>query len=121
MAATEFIEYKGVKILNLNVVGSKNIEYNIAAYRKAQELATKEPLKSVRFLAEVTDAHFTPEAVVILKEFSKAITPYVIASANVGVTGVRKIIVMSLNKLTGRELKLIGTREEALEWLISQK
>mgnify|MGYP001769268534 CR=1 FL=1 len=57
----------------------------------------------------------------VLKDFSKAITPYVIASANVGVTGLKKIIVMSLNKLTGRDLKLFDTREEALEWLISQK
>lgn len=121
MAQTDFMLYKGVRILYLNIVGSKDIEQNMAAYRRAQELATKEPPKSVRFLANVTDAHFTSEGVSVLKEFSKTITPYVIASANVGVTGLKKIIVQSLIKLSGRDLKLFDKEEAALEWLVNQK
>jgi len=101
--------------------GRKDIDRNIAAYRKAQELATQEPLKSVRLLADVTDAHFTSEGVNVLKEFSKAITPHVIASANVGVTGLKKVIVLSLIKLSGRDLRLFDNKEDALEWLISQQ
>ena len=42
------------------------------------------------------------------------------ASAAVGVSGLKKIIVLSLMKLAGRDIKLFDTREEALDWLAGQ-
>ena len=42
------------------------------------------------------------------------------AIAVVGVTGVKWIIVQSLIKLTGRNIKLFDTRENAKEWLAGQ-
>jgi hypothetical protein len=36
----------------------------------------------------------------------------------VGVTGVKWIIVQSLIKLTGRDIKLFDNREQVLEWLV---
>ena len=120
MPIVEFILHKGAQILDLDVRGSKNVDQNIAAFRLAQEMAIKEPLKSLRLLTDVTHTHYTTEAVNILKEFSKATTPYMKASAVVGVTGVKWIIVQSLIKLTGRDIKLFDTRENAREWLAGQ-
>jgi hypothetical protein len=120
MPRIEFILHKGVRILDLDIRGSKDIDQNIAAFRLAQELAIKEPLKSLRLLTDVTEAHFTTEAVSILKEFSKSTTPYMKASAVAGVIGVKWIIIQSLLKLTGRDIKLFDTRENAKEWLAEQ-
>jgi hypothetical protein len=53
-----------------------------------------------------------------LKELFKSITPYIKASAVMGVTGVKWIIVQSLIKLTGRDIKLFDNRKQALEWLV---
>jgi len=120
MPKVEFILYKGVRILDLNVRDSKDVDQNIAAFRLAQEMAMKEPIKLLRLLTDVTEAHYTTEAVSVLKEFSKSTTPYMKASAVVGVTGVKWIILQSLIKLTGREIKLFDTRENARVWLAGQ-
>ena len=120
MPKVEFILHKGVRILTLDVRGSKEVEQNIEACRLAQALVMKEPLKSVRLLTDVTDAHYTSEGVSALKEFSKAITPYMKASAVVGFVGLKSIIFQSLIKLTGREIKLFNTREDAKDWLSGQ-
>ena len=120
MTRTEFIVYKGFRILDLDLRGSKDINQNIAAFQLAQKLAMKEPLKSLRLLTDVTDAHYTAEGVSVMKDFSKATTPYMKASAAVGVTGIKKIIVQSLMKLAGRDIRLFDTREQALEWLVDQ-
>jgi hypothetical protein len=120
MPRVEFILHNGVRILDLDIRGSKDIDQNIAAFRLAQELAIKEPLKSLRLLTDVTDAHYTSEGVSIMKEFSKAITPYTKASAAAGITGVKWIVIQSLLRLTGRNIKLFDTRENAKEWLAEQ-
>jgi hypothetical protein len=120
MSRAEFIVYKGVRILELDLKGSKDINQSIATFQLAQKLAVKEPLKSLHLLTDVTDAHYTTEGVAVMKEFSKATTPYMKASAAVGVSGMKKIIVLSLMKLAGRDIKLFDTREEALEWLAGQ-
>jgi hypothetical protein len=116
----EFILHNGVQILVLDVKGSKDMAQNIAAFRLAQKLATNEPLKSVRLLTDVTGAHYDSEGVAVMKEFSKATTPYNKASAVVGVEGMKWIIVQSLIKLTGRDIKLFDTRDKALDWLAGQ-
>jgi hypothetical protein len=105
MPKVEFILHKGVRILVMNLKDSKDIDQNIATIQSAQKLVTNEPLKSVRLLTDVTNGHYTSEGVNVLKEFSKASTPYMKASAVVGVTGLKWIIVQSLIKLTGRDIK----------------
>ena len=79
---------------------------NIAAFRPAQKLAIMKSLKSVKLLTDVTDPHYDNEGVSVMKELSKSVTPHIKASAVVRVTGVKWIIVQSLIKLTGRDIKL---------------
>lgn len=120
MVRAEFIAYKGVRILDLDVRGEQEVEKSIEAFRTAQKLATNESPKSVKLITDVTGAHYDTEGVGVMKAFSKAITPYVKASAAVGVTGIKQIILQSLIRLSGRNIKLFNTREEALEWLVDQ-
>ena len=120
MPKVEFILHKGVRILDMSLKDSKDVDQNIATIQLAQKLVMKESPKSVRLLTDVTNGHYTTEGVSVLKEFSKASTPYMKASAVVWVTGVKWIIVQSLIKLTGREIKLFDTRENAKDWLAGQ-
>ena len=120
MPRVEFILHKGAQILDLDLRGSKDVNDNIAAFRKAQKIAILEPLKSVKLITDVTDAHYDSNGVKVMKEFSKSVTPHMKASAAVGVTGIKKIILQSLIMLAGRDIKLFNTREEALEWLSKQ-
>jgi hypothetical protein len=120
MPKVDFIMHQGVRILVLDVSHTKNIDENIAAFTAGREMAIKEPLKSVRLLTDVTQAHYTTEGVEVMKEFSKTCTPYIKASAVVGVSGIKRIIVQSLIKLTGRHIEIFGDRDKALEWLSGQ-
>lgn len=86
MSRVEFILHKGVRILDLDIRGSKDIDQNIADFRLAQELAIKEPLKSLRILTDVTEAHYTSEAASALKDFPQSTTPDMKAGAVVGVS-----------------------------------
>jgi hypothetical protein len=120
MSKVEFIMHNGVRILILDVSNSKDIGENISAFQAARKIVAQEPPKSVRLLTDVTQAHYTAEGVDAMKEFSKASTPYIKASAAVGVSGIKRIIVQSLVKLTGRDIQIFGDREKALEWLSGQ-
>lgn len=120
MSKVEFMEHKGLKVLLLDVSFSSNAEENVAAFDQAREIIYKEPPKSVRILTDVTKAHYTPQAVDALKLFSKAVTPYVLASAAVGVSGIKRIVLQSLIKLSGRHIEMFEDREKALEWLVGQ-
>jgi hypothetical protein len=120
MPKVDFITHQGVRILVLDVSHTKNIDENIAAFNAGRELATKEPPKSVRLMTDVTQAHYTAEGVEVMKEFSKAVTPHIKASAVVGVSGIKRIIVQSIIKLTGRNIEILGSREKALDWLAGQ-
>ncbi|MGC4120101.1 MAG: hypothetical protein QM765_37075 [Myxococcales bacterium] len=46
--------------------------------------------------------------------------PYVKAGAVVGVTGLKKIVLNTLNLMTSRGFRAFDAREKALDWLAQQ-
>jgi hypothetical protein len=121
MSKVEFIIHKNIRILLLDVSRSASVEENIAGFTEAEKLILKEPAKSVRLLTDVTQAHYTQQAVDAMKDFSKTITPHIKASAAVGVGGIKKIVLQSLVRLSGRDIKMFDDREQALDWLCQQQ
>ncbi|MBI4726562.1 hypothetical protein HY768_04970 [candidate division TA06 bacterium] len=71
-------------------------------------------------MTDVTRAHYTTQTVDTMKEFSQAVTPYVLASAAVGVSGIKRIVLQSLVRLSGRDIRMFDDREQALDWLAGQ-
>ncbi len=120
MPKVEFVQHHGARILILDVSNSPDEAANVAAFQAAQELVGKEPLKSVRLLTDVSGTHYSSQGVDVMKAFSKAVTPQMRASAAVGITGLKRVIVMSLNALTGRTIRMFDAREAALDWLAGQ-
>jgi hypothetical protein len=55
-----------------------------------------------------------------MKEYAQHNTPYVKASAVVGISGWSKIILIAIKTVTGRDFYLADSMEEAQEWLINQ-
>jgi hypothetical protein len=120
MERVKYIEHKGKKILVQDLTDSKSIEENIGAFDKSQEIIFAQPDKSVLLLTVLVNTHYSPEAVDRLKKFSRDITPYIKASAAVGVTGIKKVVYQTLTKLIGRKINLFETVDQALDWLASQ-
>ena len=120
MPRVEFVTHKDQRILILDLSETQNVGESVAAVQAALDVIVKEPPKSVRLLTDITHSHYTAEGVDVLKRFSKTVTPYMKASASVGVLGIRRIIVRSLMALSGRRIEMFDSRQDALDWLARQ-
>jgi hypothetical protein len=120
MERVYFKEHNGVQILMLDLTDSRDVQENIAGFEQAEQIIVKLPARSVRLLTNVTHAHYSSEAVDRMKQFSKTVTPQMLASAAVGVGGIKRIIVQSLIRLTGRDIRMFDSAEQALDWLAAQ-
>ena len=123
MAGVYEINYKGKNILCLNVAGLKlKDKPEFKKYiESAEEQIRKYPLKSLLIITNVTDTGFDTEVAAIMGEYATHNTPYVKASALVGVSGVQKVVLAAIKALIGRDFFLADTMDEAKEWLIQQQ
>jgi hypothetical protein len=122
MAGVFELNYKGKNIICLDVAGmklkdkqefKKHIEF-------AEEKIREHSPKSLLLITNVTGTGFNTEVSAIMGEYAMHNTPYVKASALVGVSGVQKVVLAAIKALTGRDFYLTDTMEEAQEWLIRQ-
>ena len=120
MPGASFITHKDKQILYNDVSGIKGVEESLAVFDKTEKMVRTQPEKSVLLLTNVTDTHYNIEATNGLKKMSNAITPYIKASAAVGVSGIKRIVWQSLTKMTGRKIRIFNTIEEAKDWLVEQ-
>ena len=122
MAGVYEIKYKGKIILCMDIAGlqSKDKPEFLDCVGKAKEIIRKQPPKSLLVITKVTDTGFDSEVANIIKEYAQHNTPYVKASAVVGIAGWSKIILTAIKTLTGRDFHLADTMEDAQEWLVQQ-
>jgi hypothetical protein len=122
VASVYTFDYKGKKIFCLDVSGLQLNEK--AEYKKlvdiAREEITKYPPKTALVITNVSNTGFDTEVAAIMGEYAAHNTPYVKASAVVGVSEVQKIVLAAIKAITGREFYIVNSMEEAQEWLIQQ-
>jgi hypothetical protein len=121
MERVYFTTHNGKQVLVQDLTDSKDITENIAVFDRAEQLILTQPSKSVRLLTNVTNAHYSTEGVDRMKRFSKNVTPHMLASATVGIDGLKRMIVKAINKLTGRDVRVFDTVRQALDWLAAQE
>ena len=119
MERVQFIQHKGKQILHLDFTHAKPQEV-VEASRAAISVIAKQPAKSIRTLTDVTNMNFDTASTQALKDLAKHNTPYVMAGAVVGITGLRQIIYNAVIKFSGRNLVVFDTPDLAKEWLITQ-
>lgn len=116
------INYKGKNILCMDISDLKSKDkIELKKYVKnAKEMIRKHPPKSLLVITKVTRTGFDTEIANTIKEYAQHNTPYVKASAVVGVSGWAKVILTAIKTATGRDFYLADTMEEAQEWLVKQ-
>ena len=122
MAGVYELNHKGKNILCLDIADLKTqdkpeFRIHIESAKKKIQL---QPQKSMLVITNVTNIRFDSEMATSIREYAAHNTPYVKASALVGVSGLQKIIVQAVKKFTGRDFYLADTMEEAKEWLVKQ-
>jgi len=122
MASVYEINHQGKTILCMDIAGLKSKDkLELLEYvSRAKEIIRKQPPKSLLVITNVTKTGFDTEVASIIKEYAAHNTPYIKASAIVGVAGWAKIILAAVKTFTGRDFYLADTIEEAKEWLVKQ-
>jgi hypothetical protein len=122
LAGVYKLTYNGKNILCLDVAGLKLKDK--PEFKKyvddAEEQIRMHPPKSLLLVTNVTDTGFDTEVSAVMGEYALHNTPYVKASALIGVSGVQKVVLAAIKVLTGREFYLADSMEDAQEWLIQQ-
>lgn len=119
MRKPEIISHKGAEIIYLNFTNMRNIDEIIELESAGGKLIQEQAFGSAFTLTNMDGMFFNNE---IRNHFStvvKANTPFVKASAVIGLTGLISIMYSSFVKLSGRNIKLFKTKDDAMEYLAS--
>ena len=115
-----FIEHKGKEILYLNLSDCSSEVY-IETIEHAKGVIRNKPENSLLVLTYMSNPENTqPEVFHNLRYFVKHNKPHVKASAIIGVNGVHKMLVDSLQQSTGRTFEVFEDEEAAKDWLVTQ-
>lgn len=115
-----FVDYKGKRILLEDFSNVRKEDELDALIWDAEKVVHQQQPNSLLVCVDLTNSTFGPKASQSSKEASKSNTPYIKASALVGMNKLMEIIFNSIRSLTGRNLVSFKTREEAYDWLIKQ-
>lgn len=116
MERVQFIQHKGKKILLINFADCKAEEV-LTVIDQAKAAIRTQAHQSVLTLTDVTNTAFNSKVSDALKEFVVHNKHYVVASAVVGVTGLKQIIYNAVMKFSGRKLHAIDSVADAKDWL----
>jgi len=114
----KWIEYKEVKIL-INDYSNLTGENFIETLQILTEHFLKQNYEDILLLLDIRNSYSNMEIIEALNISSKRIKPFVKKSAVLGVTGVKKILLSVVNKISSLGAKPFVSEEEAKEWLIS--
>lgn len=123
MERLQIIEYKGKKIVEMDF---QNFTHNDtdavkALIEQSEKVISAQPPNSVLTLTILSGLRFSSDLVEVFGEFTEFNKPYVKHAAIVGIVGLMKVAYNAVMKFSCRNIPLFSNREEALEWLVSQK
>jgi hypothetical protein len=95
-------------------------------YRKFVEAAkthiSKYAKSSLYTITNIRDVNFDTETKRVIAEWMDFNRPYVKFGAVMGFDGIKRMIVNSIFKLSGRKnMAFVSSKEEAVEWLLKQQ
>jgi len=112
------IVHSGKSILYIDYRGLKKKEEMLANLHEAVKIYRSHPTEKYRVLIDVTDAAGSQEWMDESKKYGKEMGKQTIKSAILGVTGVKKVLLMGYNAVVGGRLKPFSTKDAALEYLV---
>jgi len=120
MERVYFIEYKGKKILIEDFTTLSYGDEFVKTIATAGAIIASQPPASALCLFDASGGKLDGQALVVLKEFTRKNTPYIKATALVGISGFLNVGMFAISRATGRSLKAFATRQEAFEFLAAQ-
>ncbi|MCU0607619.1 MAG: hypothetical protein MUF78_09430 [Candidatus Edwardsbacteria bacterium] len=120
MERVKWIRHRDADILFIDMSNLQTTEEEVAVANEAERIIKGCPQQSVRTLLDYTGMHYDVTGVEAQKNYSAAVTPYVKASATIGMDGLKRVILRSVARITGRNIKAFDDLEAAKDWLAGQ-
>jgi len=113
----EWIYHKEKKILYINYSGLSS-EEALAQIKKATQTLVDTKDRSNLTLSDLRNAHIDQAFMDLSKEQGKISKEYTKKAAVLGIEGVRKILLKTVNMVSGNPREPFPTMEEAKDWLV---
>ena len=120
MERVRFVDHDGHRILLLDCTGCGPEEL-LEVFEQAKLMIAAEPPNSMLTLADFTGAQFNRKAADQMKISATYNRAHVLRSAIVGVEDLPDVYYHNLVSFSAREFPAFKTREEAMDWLVSEK
>jgi len=112
----------GKRFLYVDLSGFKSNDQFRQQIEAAKSVIAKYPEKSVCTVINIEGISFDSETKEMGVKWMEHNKPYVIFGAVAGVDGIKKIMVKTIFKLSGRKnMIMTSSKEKAIEWLLNQK
>lgn len=119
MSYVQKVNHRGKEVILFDCA-AKEKEVVFKVIEEGKQEVAKYPPKTALALTDVTGLRFNTDISDAFREFAAHNKPFIRASALVGITGLQKIAYQTIMTLTGRNIPIFSTRQEALDWLIAQ-
>lgn len=117
MGKTQTIFHKGKAVFYIDFSGLKTEPEIAAVIEEGKAFIRSKPPKSVYSLTNIEEMHFNSNIKELFSDFVKGNKEHVKASAVIGVNGMKQILFNGIMKITGRDIRSLNSKEQALDWL----
>ena len=121
---TERIEEFTIDGKNFMYVDVSNIKQNsgfVDVVERVKPLIRQYPEKSVYMILNIANIRFDTETKKIAEEGLTHNGPYVKYGTIIGVDGIKKIMFSAVLKISGRDMSIFFSKEQAIAWLLKQE
>ena len=113
-----WIQYKG-KEIEIDDFTNLSGDELVGIIRANTEIVLKMGKNNILSIADFTNSYASKDVIDALKEVTEKTEHLLDKTAVLGITGVKKILLNALNKITNLGAKAFNSIEDAKEWLIS--
>jgi len=120
---TERIEEFTIDGKNFMYVDVSNIKQNsgfIDVVERVKPLIRQYPEKSIYMILNIANIRFDTETKKIAVEGLTHNRPYVKYGTIIGVDGIKRIMFNTVLKISGRDVSIFFSKEQAIAWLLEQ-
>jgi hypothetical protein len=112
-----WLDHKGKRILFNDYTGltASEIVFQVMENKSRYD---KENRHDLLLLVDVTDSPFNQTVVSSMHDIAKAIKPRMKKSAVIGVSGLKMVVLKTINRVSDLGIVPFDTKERALDWLV---
>jgi hypothetical protein len=120
MSRVDVLEYEGKEIIKADL-SSLNVDDALSIMREATGIINTKLRNSVLFLIDVYAVSYSRETVSEIKQFSMTNSPFIKATAVIGMDAVKQAILNTVRFLSLHEIKIFDSEQDAKDWLTKVK